>query len=176
MKKNAKELYNKIVTAKVGELINLKYKKMNYEYTIIDALEQQGYIKGIDFETVFDYSICQTFIKRLTDIKEYEEPQHNIKKGDIFYHSWGWEQTNIDYYQVVSVTEKTISLKAIKGISEDYNSNQMKGSVNPIKDNFINNEVIRKTPYLLNKKWYIKFEYGSSSQWNGEAMNYTSYA
>lgn len=176
MKKNAKEVYNQIVTAEIGELINTKYKGMNYEYTITDALQQQGYKKGIDFETVFNNNNYQVYIKKLSNIKEYQEPQHNIKKGDIFYHSWGYEQTNIDYYQVIKTTKKTISLIRIKGSAEEYNNSGMTGSVIPIKDNFVDDETIRKTPYLLDGKWCISFEYGAGSQWDGEPMNFTNYA
>ncbi len=176
MKKNAKELYNKISTAKVGELINTRHKGTNYEYTITDALKQQGYKKGIDFDTSFNYNTCQTYIKKLSHIKEYQVPQHDIKKGDIFYNSWGYEQTNIDYYQVVKTTKKTISLTRIKGTAEDYNNSGMTGSVIPLKDNFVDDEVIRKTPYLLDNNWYVKFNHGIGKQWEGEAMRFSSYA
>ena len=38
-----------------------------------------------------------------------------VKVGDLFYDSWGWEQTNIDFYQVVGLRGKTqVVLKAIK--------------------------------------------------------------
>ncbi len=176
MKKNAKELYNKIATAKVGELINTRHKGTNYEYTITDALKQQGYKKGIDFDTSFNYNTCQTFIKKLSDIKEYKEPQHNIKVGDIFYHSWGYEQTNIDYYQVVKTTKKTISLTRIKGEAEECNNSGMTGTVIALKDKFVDDEVIRKTPYLLDSNWYVKFDYGIGKKWEGEAMRFSSYA
>ena len=33
--------------------------------------------------------------------------------GDIFYSSWGYDQTNVDFYQVVKTTPKTIALKKI---------------------------------------------------------------
>ena len=176
MKKNAKEVYNKIVKAKINELINTRYKGKNYEYTLIDALKQQGYEKGKDFETVFNYDICQNFIKKLTNIKEYKEPEHNIKVGDIFYNSWGYEQTNIDFYQVIKTTKKTITLKGIKGTAKEYNMQGMNGTVIPLKDNFINDDAIRKTPYLLDNKWYIKFEYGIGKQWGDEEVGFSNYA
>lgn len=176
MKKNAKELYNKISTAKVGELINTRHKGTNYEYTITDALKQQGYKKGIDFDTSFNYNTCQTFIKKLSDIKEYKEPQHNIKVGDIFYHSWGYEQTNIDFYQVIAVTAKTVSIREIKDVVDKYDSLQLRGETKPLKDSFVNDKIIRKTPYLLDGTWNLNFEYGIGRLWKGEPVNFTCYA
>ena len=37
-----------------------------------------------------------------------------MKKGDILVSSWGYDQTNIDFYEVVKVTEKTATLIELK--------------------------------------------------------------
>lgn len=177
MKKNASEIYNNIVNAQIGELVSTRHKNgINYEYTITDALTEQGYKRGIDYDSVFDWGKCQNYIKKLAEIKPYKEPKHNIKIGDIFYNDWGWEQTNIDFYQVVKTTAKTITLRRVKDTSNDYNSYQMSGSKIPIKDDFCNDELLRKTPYLLSGKWWVNFEYGAGSQWDGKPMNYSCYA
>lgn len=36
-----------------------------------------------------------------------------VKIGDIFRCSWGYEQTNVDYYVVVKVTKKMVTLQEI---------------------------------------------------------------
>ena len=33
-----------------------------------------------------------------------------MKKGDILVSSWGYEQTNIDFYKVVGVTPKSVKI------------------------------------------------------------------
>jgi len=35
-----------------------------------------------------------------------------VKPGSVFYRSWGYDQTNVDFYVVVSVTPKTVVLQA----------------------------------------------------------------
>ena len=145
MKRCATEIYNAIAAAGLGETVSTRHKNgTNYEYTIIDALNQQGYKKGVDFDTVFDWGKCQTYIKKLAKIKPYSEPKHDIKIGDIFYNSWGYDQTNIDFYQVISTTAKTITLRAIKGASDDFNTYHLTGTTVPVKDNFCSDELIRK--------------------------------
>ncbi len=47
MRGNKKEVYNSIVNANIGDLINMEYKGKNYNLAIVDALQQQGYKKGI---------------------------------------------------------------------------------------------------------------------------------
>lgn len=40
--------------------------------------------------------------------------KYGVKVGDVFYNSWGYEQTNIDFYEVVKLRGKTqIVLRAI---------------------------------------------------------------
>lgn len=36
-----------------------------------------------------------------------------VEVGDIFYASWGYDQTNIDYYVVVALTPKRVKIRAI---------------------------------------------------------------
>ena len=37
-----------------------------------------------------------------------------MKQGDILVSSWGYEQTNVDFYEVVKVTAKTVTLIPIE--------------------------------------------------------------
>lgn len=41
-----------------------------------------------------------------------------VKIGDVFYRSWGYDQTNVDYYEIVSVSPsgKTAKARQIKTI------------------------------------------------------------
>ena len=51
--------------------------------------------------------------KRLQKIKKAEAAK-NINVGDIFCYSWGWEQTNVDFYQVTEKkTDATIKVRPI---------------------------------------------------------------
>lgn len=45
--------------------------------------------------------------EKVATVQEYK---HGFKVGDILYASWGWEQTNLDFYKVVATTEKTIRI------------------------------------------------------------------
>ncbi|WP_346924434.1 hypothetical protein [Rothia sp. (in: high G+C Gram-positive bacteria)] len=45
---------------------------------------------------------------------------YTVKPGDIFYTSWGYEQTNVEFYQVVRATSKTVWLAEIASEKESY--------------------------------------------------------
>lgn len=60
------------------------------------------------------------FLQNLKDIKtddvmnlDIKENIYGIKVGDIYYISWGYEQTNLDFFQVLKVTDKTVRIKQI---------------------------------------------------------------
>ena len=37
--------------------------------------------------------------------------EHSVKLGDWFYCSWGYDQTNVDFYKVVGVTPKSVKIQ-----------------------------------------------------------------
>lgn len=45
--------------------------------------------------------------------QERTQFKHTLKEGDIMYSSWGYDQTNIDFYQVVAVGEKSVKIRKI---------------------------------------------------------------
>lgn len=45
---------------------------------------------------------------------------YTVKAGDIFYTSWGYEQTNVEFYQVVRATAKTVWLAEIEQDKEPF--------------------------------------------------------
>jgi len=87
-----------------------------------------------------------------------------IKTGDIFKCSWGYDQTNTDFYQVVRViSEKTIELRMIKSKQVDDHH------VEPVVNDFTS-EKFRRHPRYSNDRAYINGEcsFMSASLWNGE--------
>jgi hypothetical protein len=74
-------------------------------------------------------------------IKKSEEKERNSKVscevGQIFKCSWGYDQTNVDYYQVTEVKGKKVTLRAIGAKTVNGTSGFMCCQVTPDKDNFL---------------------------------------
>lgn len=61
--------------------------------------------------------------------------QHNLQVGDIFRASWGWEQTNQDYYEVVRlVGKRSVELRELKQQRE--HTGDMRGTCVPLPGQF----------------------------------------
>lgn len=61
--------------------------------------------------------------------------EHGIQVGDIFVARWGYEQTNIDFWQVVKTTAKSVYVQQIE--SRIVGETQMSNEVMAVKDAFV---------------------------------------
>jgi hypothetical protein len=54
--------------------------------------------------------------------KERQQFKHSLKEGDILVSSWGYDQTNVSWFQVVGVTDKAVKLREIqsRGMGRDH--------------------------------------------------------
>lgn len=105
-------------------------------------------------------------------VKEARSPQ----VGDILTSSWGYDQTNVDCFQVVAIGKHSVRLRQIK--TEISYQNELRGSdkVSPVKDAFLeldNSACSHEKPYRAEKgalrKWsHARDGYSckiSDSQW-----------
>lgn len=63
------------------------------------------------------------------------QANHGVKVGDVFRSSWGYDQTNVDYYQVVAVGNKTATFCKIAQLSES--DGFLQGNCVPAPNQFI---------------------------------------
>lgn len=115
--------------------------------------------------------------QRRAELRAAKAQGHPYQIGDIFHHSWGWEQTNCDYYQVTAVTKGTVTIRKIA--AKDANTdtgNSMACCLLPAPGRFLSDaEPIVKHPQTTDgKNWHIAMEYGWCDKWNGRP-NYCSW-
>jgi len=96
-----------------------------------------------------------------------------IKVNDIMVNSWGYDQTNIDFYKVVGLTPKGIKVRKLgKSIIED---GFMCGKATPLND-FANDKIMTKKIYYFHNKPHITMSYGSCSIWDNKPESCSWYA
>lgn len=104
--------------------------------------------------------------------KEYKAQKKNeldaIQIGDILYHSWGYEQTNIDFYQVIAKTKGTFTMQAIADTKE-YEG-QMHGTRTPLPGQFIKD----KEP-IVKRSLSMEFGYLGKTE-PGKKHNFSEWA
>jgi hypothetical protein len=88
----------------------------------------------------------ESFIKRKDEEKALKKQRREDLKnpfviGDILYDSWGYEQTNIDFFQVTNVTDKSVYLRPIASEIVSGTEGRDSANVKPVKDKFIGEEI-----------------------------------
>lgn len=99
---------------------------------------------------------------------------HNaLQIGSILYTSWGYDQTNIDFYEVTKLIGRaTLELKEL-GQERIYDGSGLSGKTKPIPGDFIS-QAFRKR---INVYGSVKINEVSWARiWSGDALNYSSYA
>lgn len=98
------------------------------------------------------YDHCAMYLRDLAEANRRKEERkvaraaakvvalETVKEGDIYVASWGWEQTNIDAYQVVAKKGATVTLREIGLESIEGSEGYMSDRVRPVKDAFIGGE------------------------------------
>ncbi len=104
--------------------------------------------------------------------REEQKTPHDFKCGDVLCSIWGWEQTNVNFYQVVKIVgQRMIELRAIASRSENGTC-WATGTATPAIGSFTG-EPFRR----LVTRGSVKIEsYRSASRWSGKPVNWTAYA
>lgn len=97
-----------------------------------------------------------------------------METGTILVNRWGYEQTNVDFYQVIKVTEKTVVIRQIA--AEKVKEENLIGCVRPVKDNFIGEPMRRKIINAFGHTFVSLNSYSSASIWDNKDVVYTQYA
>ena len=107
---------------------------------------------------------------RITRVGEIAERRKSVKAsdfwavGDVGSYSWGYEQTNVDWFEVVAVGKATIKIRKIASLSSDNGGGS--GKCQPVRGQFLNDEIKTKR---VQRDGYINMEHGCLSKWDGTA-------
>ena len=117
------------------------------------------------------------------EIDKVEENELGIKVGDIFYMSWGYEQTNVDFFRVKALRGKTQVIlqevylemtqdKSVSGMSADrkYNSKNYSLVKNTcfVKDN--ENGIIKKVLGTKESPYINMTSYANAYKYDGQEL------
>ena len=110
--------------------------KPAWSYLFRNAAELDGYVAD---------RVCdrEASLRAKAERRAEQAKPVAVAVGDVFEASWGYDQTNIDYYQVVRVVgPKTVEIRKISGIAWDTGS--MQGRSVPSVDSFIGPPMVKR--------------------------------
>lgn len=102
---------------------------------------------------------------------------HGLKVGDVLYYSWGYDQTNVDFFEVVSTTAKTVSVRAIGGEQKsDAGVGPMSGHVIPRPGHYCGEPTTKRVCPESDGPGYLHMAHGIASRWDGTPQYVSWYA
>ena len=97
-----------------------------------------------------------------------------IRVGSIFYSSWGYDQTNIDWYEVVGLTCKGVKVRSIESIKEYTGS--MVGTSRPRIGGYMGEIKTKMLRSHKDRYWFRVNSFSSAWEWDGNDKQFTEYA
>ena len=108
-------------------------------------------------------------------VTKVERPLPIVKVGDIYVSHWGYDQTNVDYYQVIQVKSKTAVLNQI-GSNRTY-TGPMNGTCVPDTSVMGRKSIAKRILALNEDETYFKLtSFSSAFRWKGETNSFSEWA
>lgn len=101
-----------------------------------------------------------------------------VQIGDIFCNSWGYEQTNVDFYEVVGKSGRSVTVREIgcKTVPNSTVSHGMADYVVPVKGAFLEKSVpIQKLVSFSGGHPHLTMKHGSCSKTSETEKHYRSW-
>ncbi|VVB70009.1 Uncharacterised protein [uncultured archaeon] len=160
------------------ELINADYSKNRF--WIINLKQENLFLfvdtSGYDYARYIGIISLEQYIKQpkeqetltIPEVLGFEE-EKSFKVGDVLYHSWGYDQTNIDFYKIIEISKTGKTAKLIRLMNKVISSTQ---------DGFV--EQVVPGQESENKKLITarikEKRIGRFWKWNNKPLTQTSYA
>lgn len=103
---------------------------------------------------------------------EQRQP-HSLKRGDVLRASWGYDQTNIDFYEVIAVRGCVVDMQELKK-DRTEDAHGMCGTCTPRRGDYCGQKMTGKRPNASNQVRVASYAY--ASPWDGRAQSWSSYA
>jgi hypothetical protein len=117
-------------------------------------------------------SACYASVKIKAEHKAAANAPHTLKEGDILVSSWGYEQANVDFYQVVGVKGRNVHLREIAAESIEA-TGHMSDRVIALKDRFVGDVMVKRA----NGYNHVKMKsYATATPYDGRPHHRSWYA
>jgi hypothetical protein len=150
--------------ARLGFVNEFHYRYSSFE-RMTEALERfiKSHLKAIESRA-----------QRKLDMKAQKEERANaVKVGDLFVDSWGFEQTQVDLYQVVAKpSPKTVVVRPIACETVEGSEGNMSRMVRAVPNAFIGEEIKKR---LDNYGGFKTYSFSSARPTTAEAKHYNSW-
>ncbi len=95
-----------------------------------------------------------------------------VAVGDFFYDSWGYDQTNIDFYEVVGLTGASVKVREVR--SKVVGSNGSQEEVVPVPGGFTGPSMTKRIQNYGSTPSFTVNSFSAASKWDGKPKSQTA--
>ena len=122
--------------------------------------------------TTVDRNICINNITlKVTDVTLVNKPLPAVNVGEIFVCSWGYGQTNVDYYKIIEVLNKSVVIAPI-GQTRNY-TGDMQGECVPDPTKVGTKRMTKRINSYGNNVCLKINSFSTAFKWNGKTNIFT---
>lgn len=112
--------------------------------------------------------------KASAEHRAQERQPHTLKPGDILYTSWGYEQTNVEFYEVRAVRGAVVDLQQLAEDVTDNGALSMQGNKTARAGEYVGGLIKGKRPTSRNT---VRIDSCATAfPWDGRPKSWSSYA
>ena len=97
--------------------------------------------------------------------------QHSLKVGDLLHYSWGYDQTQCEFFQVVKVNASSVVIREIASKTEENSEGRDCDRRLPVRDKFVGEEMLKRVQ-IGNR---VPMKFGSASPTDEKTSHYCSW-
>lgn len=166
-----------------------KLRKKNPKLTQAQAVKQAWAISYSKKKA--GKSLAGTKTKKKAPAKSYHKDtkSHNVRisvmsgveksvinKGDFLVCTWGYDQTNVDFYYVTKISKGWAYIIPAGNKILEYNSNYMSGRVIPAEPKFTAKPMRKKIKKYSDQEYVGISTYSVAFKYDGKPVTFTNYA
>ena len=146
----------------------------DFHYTFYSTQGRDEYI------TKYLDGLARTLLAKTEKKARKKSYRHSFKVGDLLHYSWGYDQTNCEYYQVRRVSNASVWIRRIGSESVPGSAGFMAESVRPVPDAFLKDEPeLRKQPQFYEHNGqvheYLAMDHGAADKCAADEKHYSSW-
>lgn len=128
--------------------------EFNNLYSVKEQAEEkiQNFFKSINQHSEF-----------VADRRKARNAPHSFNVGDIIYNSWGYDQTNIDFYEVVRKTPHFVFIRELQGKSGE-GTGPFSGTISACPGMYASDKIEQHAATGT----YVTMRHGCGSKWDGQ--------
>ena len=134
----------------------------------VQKVNRQGHVYCQSVQ--YRYATIVTTKDNLTEVVQ----SNPVKINDIFYSSWGYDQTNIDFYMVVDITQSSVKVVSL-GSDRTY-TGSMQGTCVPNLSTKGTKVMTKRINIYNNKPCFKVASYATAFPYNNKPMCFSEWA